>query len=222
VSEDQPLYGAAGCCSGQSLREGESLTGTAPKAAAWLFVEYPGSWRAKAVVESSLDVVVKTRLLSLDGIRVQFIRRHGRHLPTGVRLFAAWVGTGGPWVETTVADNYQQLLEIDFSRLILGQSQGWAPHVDPLFLVCTNGRRDVCCAERGRPLVSALSTAWPDFTWETTHLGGHRFAGTMLVFPQGLALGRLDSNIAVAVVQQVMRGQLPTQYLRGYLAGPVN
>jgi hypothetical protein len=39
-------------CSAISLALGEPLVATAPKASAWLLVEQPGPWGARALVES--------------------------------------------------------------------------------------------------------------------------------------------------------------------------
>ena len=95
-----------------------------------------------------------------------------------------------------------------------------APGVVPYFLVCTNGRRDLCCAERGRPVAAALTARWPEATWETTHLGGHRFAATLVAFPSGLALGRLDADTAVAACEQLLAGTMPLDHARGRVGWP--
>jgi hypothetical protein len=62
-----------------------------------------------------------------------------------------------------------------------------------LLLVCTNGRRDVCCALFGRPLAAELAGRHGEAVWECTHLGGHRFAPTAVLLPTGYAYGRLDA-----------------------------
>ena len=38
-----------------------------------------------------------------------------------------------------------------------GRSVGLTPEADPVLAVCTHGRHDACCAERGRPLARALA-----------------------------------------------------------------
>ena len=92
---------------------------------------------------------------------------------------------------------------------------GLAPYDEALWLVCTNGKRDRCCAEIGRPIAARLSERWPDGTWETTHLGGHRFSGTLLALPSGLTLGRLDTTTAVPACEAVERGEVPLDVCRG-------
>ena len=63
--------------------------------------------------------------------------------------------------------------------------------------------------------MTALAAAYPDETWETTHVGGHRFAGAMLVLPHGLSYGRLDRDSALAVVERSRAGELDLAHLRG-------
>jgi hypothetical protein len=51
-----------------------------------------------------------------------------------------------------------------------------------MLLVCTNGRRDVCCALWGQRFYAAAAALLPN-VWQTTHLGGHRFAATAVSLP---------------------------------------
>src|SRR5690606_38236115 len=88
----------------------------------------------------------------------------------------------------------------------------------PLLAVCTHGRHDLCCAVRGRPVARELATAWPANVVEVTHLGGHRFAPTVLVLPGGHYLGRLDAQDAVAACAQVLTGVRPDPHYRGRAA----
>jgi hypothetical protein len=87
-------------------------------------------------------------------------------------------------------------------------------------LVCTNGKRDQCCAVRGRPVAAALAagTAWD--TWECSHLGGHRFAATMLLLPSGDMFGWLDAESALDVTRRFDAGQLAVAHYRGRSGQP--
>ncbi|MCA1726089.1 MAG: hypothetical protein LC722_00040 [Actinobacteria bacterium] len=88
-------------------------------------------------------------------------------------------------------------------------------HTRALYLVCTHGRRDPCCAERGRPLARSLSAARPDGTWEASHIGGDRFAGNLVCFPHGLYFGRVAPGAAEAIAAAYERGTVPTEHYRG-------
>jgi hypothetical protein len=195
-------------CSVASRDDGEPMAGTAPTDRELLLVEHAGSWGRKAVAESRLPDDVRDHLAGLDGVRVQLIRRHGGESGPGVRVFAARAVADGFDVRTAVLAGPEALVALDRERDL-------APYDGPLWLVCTNGRRDRCCAEVGRPIAAALSARWPEATWETTHLGGHRFAGTLLALPSGHTLGRLDAATAVDACASLERGRVPVAHSRG-------
>jgi hypothetical protein len=78
----------------------------------------------------------------------------------------------------------------------------------PVVVVCTHGRRDPCCAERGRPLEQATSTEFPTITWESTHVGGDRFAGNLVAFPHGLYFGRVPPSEGPELVHAYTAGRI--------------
>ena len=66
-------------------------------------------------------------------------------------------------------------------------------------LVCTHGSRDRCCGSLGTKLERTLpSLADGDSqtrVWRTSHTGGHRFAPTALLLPEGSGWGYLDESV---------------------------
>jgi hypothetical protein len=110
-------------------------------------------------------------------------------------------------------DTYDDLLQLDLSAIISGESA--PPTNEKLFLVCTNGKRDRCCAKHGLPLYNTMSTIAGESVWQTTHIAGHRFAATMLCFPHGLCYGRLRADDAKAVVESYHSGQILLDKFRG-------
>lgn len=201
-------------CAALSVAAAEPLAGTAPSEIDWLFVEHPGPWGRKAVAESTLPDRVRDHLLGLSGVRVQLVRRHGREnaVSSQVRVFTASLGEHVE-VRSTMLDDIRDLPSLDLTDRT--DRTALTAYDAPLWLVCTNGRRDVCCAELGRPVAAALAARWPDATWETTHLGGHRFSATLLALPSGLTLGRLDAESAVRACEDVEAGRVPTMFTRG-------
>lgn len=201
---------------------GEELAGTAPVDSAYLLVEHPGPWGRKALAESGLPQHVRTGLAEAAveaGVRVQLIRRHGRTPSSeSFRVFLGYAGPGAAWLETTVLEVADDLLDLDLDGLAEGRPAGLEAVEHPLFLVCTNGRRDACCAEFGRPVVTALSAAHPEETWETTHLGGHRFAAALLTLPHGISYGRLDVETAARVARATLEGEVVPESMRGRTA----
>ena len=86
---------------------------------------------------------------------------------------------------------------------------------EPIYAVCAHGRHDRCCAVRGRRVATALAAARPDQTWECSHVGGDRFAGTMVVFPHGLYYGYADDGDPTRIADAFDDGRVVADRLRG-------
>jgi hypothetical protein len=189
-------------CSTLADFAGEPLAGTAATATAWLCLEQPGPWGREALLESHLDRELAAELQRRadgTGVRILLIRRPGRHadthLPARRRVYLAATTPGASWLEQADIAAPEELLELDFAALGTGRSTAFGRPVDePLLLVCTNSKRDVCCALYGRPIATALNL------WECTHTGGHRFAPTGVLLPTGHLYGRLDHDLAERIV----------------------
>jgi len=210
-------------CSTASQELTEPLEGSASTVRAFLLLEAPGPWGIKAVRDSRLPDAVKQRLSELEsrhGIRPLLIRRHGRGVSASSRVFAAYVHSEKPWLETVRLDDVRELLDLDLAGLGAGESPGLTAHDEPLFLVCTHGKHDACCAERGRPLALAMAHQAPEQTWEVSHIGGDRFAANVLVLPHGLYYGRLTPSDAPRFVEKHVAGELDVEHLRGRSAYP--
>jgi hypothetical protein len=199
-------------CSMRSRAVGEPIAGTAvAKTAVWIVLEHRAPWGAKAVAESNLPAAVKARLFAweaeIPGARVQLVRRHGR--VDGPLRF--WVGVADLGASRLVAHTLgspEELLQLDAPAIVNTLREGRAVEGGctptlPLLLVCTNGRRDLCCAKLGAPVAQALAQQDGLEVWQTTHLGGHRFAATLLQLPEGLCYGRLEAHEAPALAEAV-------------------
>lgn len=204
-------------CAAASRADAEPLVGTAPTETVHLLVEHSGAWGRNALADSRLPDSVKERLGALAGVRVSLVRRHGGLGAGGVRVFTVHVSPTDAHVETCVLECVEDLLDLDLDRLAATGRLGgpMQPYEGDLHLVCTNGSRDLCCAEKGRPVAAALSARWPEETWEVTHLGGHRFAATLVTFPSAVCLGRLDAESAVLAVEELEVGRHPVGFTRG-------
>lgn len=218
-------HAAPTTCSTFSARLSEPLAGTAPVAASWLAVEQPGPWGARALTESHLDQDLGAQLgqrAEGTGVRIALIRRVGHHALTGAdaprRVLICDTRPGTAAVRSFTVTDPRELLDLDLSALGSGRLEAGEPHPDPLLLVCTNGKRDRCCASLGRSLALELteSGALPGAeVWEADHLGGHRFAPTALVLPTGYVYGRLDAATATAAVDAAARGRVAAEHARG-------
>ena len=210
-------------CSHASEAEGEPLVGTASTITNWLLVEHAGPWGEEALrharLPAGLGDVLRRRERELK-IRVLLIRRHGRGAAAKRSCFAIHTGPDRPWIEHADLEDVRDVAAIDLDALGRGASVGMTPTEDPLFAVCTHGRRDPCCAERGRPLAAALSEAFPEQTWESTHIGGDRFAGNMIAFPHGFYFGRVDAARRCRVATGYVGGTIDLEHLRGRSCRP--
>ncbi|WP_134739325.1 sucrase ferredoxin [Nocardioides sp. 503] len=206
------------CSVASGLRD-EPVGGTASTVRAFLLVEHPGPWGVDALRDARLpdglgDAVA--RAAAAARVRPLLVRRPDRRThQDGMRVFAAFAHPSRPWLETTVLPDPHQLLDLDLVALGAGRSPGLTPYDGTLLCVCTHGRHDACCAEQGRPVVTALAAGHPEETWEVSHIGGDRFAGNMLVLPQGLYYGRLDPVSSLAVADGLAVGELELDHLRG-------
>lgn len=212
----------AATCSALSATLAEPLPGTAAVAPSWLCLEQRGPWGHTALLESHLPTDLGRALsdrADASGVRVQLIRRPGRHPdnPTAPRrAYLAHTRPGASWLrEITLADP-TELLELDFSRIAQGVHDGWGqPVADPVLLICTNGRRDQCCAVRGRALTTEIGDRHRGHVWETTHTGGHRFAPAAVLLPSGYTYGRLDAHDAEAALSAASAGKVTVERCRG-------
>ncbi|MGW0615042.1 sucrase ferredoxin [Streptomyces sp. NPDC002788] len=216
-------------CSSVSRDSDEPVPGTAAIARTWLLLEQPGPWGAKALTSSHLDPAVGRALEAAakdTGVRIVLIRRPGRHadrrMPATRRVFAAHTVPGNVWLRSATTSDPARLLELDFAALGRGDHGsfdavlGAEPHDDePLALVCTNGKRDRCCALLGRPLAAELVASGVEGVWEVTHLGGHRFSPTALVLPYGYAYGRAEAHTLKEVLQGAREGRIVVEGCRG-------
>lgn len=193
-------------CSRLARSSEATLTGTATEASIWLLIEMPGPWGGKAVAESDLAPEVRSRILNweaeADSRRAQFIRRELTVFdkPGSITVFVGYVDSP-PGLYRFHFDDYADLLEFDLERASERPFPVSSLCTEPIFLTCTNGRRDACCAKWGREMAAAMSTAAADRAWQTTHLGGHRFAPTVLVLPHGSQYGWLAPDEAVRLVE---------------------
>ncbi|MGW8399791.1 sucrase ferredoxin [Streptomyces lydicus] len=210
-------------CATASREADEPLAGTAATARTWLLVEQTGPWGAKALTASHLDPALGRALEAAakgTGVRVALIRGPGRHADrhraTRHRLFLAHTAPGRSWVRTITVADPQTALGLDFAALGAGEHGDlWEPYTgEPLVLVCTNGKRDRCCALLGRPLAAELAAAGAE-VWEVTHIGGHRFAPTLFVLPYGYAYGRSSLSLAADAVAAARRGRIALDHCRG-------
>ena len=213
-------------CSIAARERGDVPIGTAVPARYWMLVGHPGPWPEKPITADPLREVARelSGQLGSFGARLQLVRRHGRRedLP---EPSAGESGQG---------EGDQPVFLVDVRRGLVGRATWRTPQdlvalagrfddlpdptTEPLFLVCTHGRRDVCCAIDGRVVAAVLDDVLPGAVWETTHLGGDRFAGNAVVLPEGSMYGWLDGDSAPQVILDHLDGLVELDRWRGRCA----
>ena len=218
---------AADCEHGAGSHDGtEPSVASAPEASrAWLLIEHPGPWpheAADAGLPAPLAGLV--RAAAGFGIRVQMIRRPGRRAGDVRTVILGWTAGGEPWLRRgRVAASAPWPLpgEADLKDLAGGVAPSFGSMASsPVFLVCTHGRRSACCARFGGPLAQALAARHPDQVWESTHVGGHRFAANLVILPHGVYYGPVGVAEATAAIGAYQRGFVCASRYRGRAGQP--
>lgn len=207
-------------CSEACRAAEEPLFATATRADVWLLLEYTGRWGTKAFDESALPRRVHDHLARLEAsrphARIQLIKRAPPYEPDPVQFFVAVAHAAEPRLYRFDLGRYSDLLDIDVEAVIAGDARFDSHRVDgPMMLVCTNGLRDACCAKFGLEIYNELIDLTDGPVWQTTHLGGHRFAPIMLVLPHGLHYGRVEVEDLPALVGATARGEILPRRYRG-------
>ncbi|MCW2761920.1 MAG: sucrase ferredoxin [Marmoricola sp.] len=146
-------------------------------------------------------------------------RHHRAHRESYFRTFLAFPARR--LLLTSTFEDPEELTRIDLDAVSRGEPPDWARAEGPLFGVCTHGRHDACCAERGRPVAAALTASHPAETWEISHMGGDRFAANMVVLPEGLYYGRVEPWSASQVAFLHQAGRVDIVRLRGRSSYPM-
>ena len=120
------------------------------------------------------------------------------------------------WIEALDLDDPRELLDIDPTTLDSDEPPGVGrPGPPSVHLVCTNGRRDRCCADFGRPVVRALLEADVEEVWESSHVGGDRFAANLVCLPTGVYFGRVAPERAARIVTDLAADLVDLDFYRG-------
>ena len=207
-------------CSDQSLTRGDPMYGTASAGSSWMLLELSGAWGPSAFLQSPSCIDPDlgraiVRRVEAARMRITAIRRPGRRPATpSWRWFVAHAEVGGESLYHGEVGDPREFLD-----LALDGSDGQSSP-DPLVAVCAHGKHDQCCAVRGRNACQAIAAKYPEITWECSHLGGDRFAATMLVLPEGLCYGRVDSTESAELIRLYLDGRLDNRFLRGRTSLP--
>jgi len=214
-SSDSPFR-----CATAARGRGDPIIGSAPYARGWLLIEHPGPWAVDAVAGSGIAPNVQALLgetARAVPARVLLIRRPGRTPRGSARAWAAVRDDGSvTWGRWQDGDDLRDAVDVLRAPGAAAPASGG----ELIVLVCAHGVHDACCAIRGRPVAAALARVWPEAVWECSHLGGCRFAPSVVVLPDGYYYGGVDPHAAVATVRTHLAGEVSLPHLRGMARVP--
>ncbi len=213
------MRGRAFCAAVSSASE-EPLAATASRIDHWILLEYRGLWDPDILGGSRLSPDLKAhlreQLRSLGNARLLFVKKPERRSYGRRQLYLGASRPGEERFFQLEIDHQEDLRDFDFAAALSGAGTPGVPVEHPLLVVCTHGKRDRCCAKNGRPLYDALRReTGSNWVWQSTHVGGDRFAGNVVVFPHGLYYGRVEPDDARALLDAVAAGQIDLDRYRG-------
>lgn len=194
----------------------EPLYGTIKPANHWFLLEYNGIYTNDAWHDARIPDEVKGKLDNYPNSRPLLVRQpnHLHAHDRQVTFFAINAAAETPAIYRIELESYDEIMELDLEALLAGKSI--EAENEPLFLVCTNGKRDQCCSQFGLPLFNALANSTQSLAWQSSHIGGHRLAATMYCFPDAICYGFLTESDAPNVVESYSEGRLLLNKLRGH------
>lgn len=196
------------------------LFGSAPEADVWIMLEYTGAWGRDAFAESDLPAEVKAHIeeaqKAIPRSRLQLIKQDPPYDLPNITLAIAICRESDPALYVFEFEECASVTSLDFLDVVVNEEHYKANRVtDSMVLICTNAKRDRCCAVRGLPTYSQLVEVIGTSVWRTTHLGGHRFGATGVVLPHGLVYGQLDDVDLDAFAADVVSNRIHLHALRG-------
>jgi hypothetical protein len=209
----------ANFCSRRSLAARERIFGTASNPIeVWLVLEYNGPWTRNLLPDSTLPPEVKSKLLnvlqSVPHSRLLFVRNELRG-QGGLSFFVAITREQQQALYRFELEAYPDLLPIDAGALAGVQAGTEHPIEAPLYLVCADGKHDQCCAKFGLPLYREMVRWAGAAVWQSSHVGGDRFAPNVICLPSGVYYGHVTPDEARRVVEHSSAGQVYLDKLRG-------
>ncbi|MGH3023158.1 MAG: sucrase ferredoxin [Gaiellaceae bacterium] len=218
--EEKPATRGRAFCAAESSAGDEPLAATASRIDHWILLEYRGLWDRDvlggSLLSPELKAHLRAQLQALGNARLLFVKRPERRSQGRRRLF---FGTSRPGEERFFGlevDHQEDLVGFDFAGALSGEATPGVPLDHPLLVVCTHGKRDRCCAKYGRPLYDALCRETePEWVWQSTHVGGDRFAGNVVALPQGLYYGRVEPGDVTALLAAHASGRIDLERYRG-------
>lgn len=204
-------------CSAWTRSQDVDPVGSAGYYQGFLVVEVPLPWPRDASMIPRLAPVVEA--LEGTGIRLQASVPVSPDRPARLILHRADASGDDSWFRGYHRTEIE--VEGEMGPAVAAALTGSGAAVSEVadLLVCTHGKRDVCCGSQGTALALELVAEGRLPSWvqlrRTSHTGGHRFAPTFLLLPQGTMWAFADADL----VHRVLDRSVPFRELAGHYRG---
>lgn len=204
-------------CAEAARDRGEFLPGTASQFKSLFLLECPEAWGIKALDDSILlspgvKQALKDKIAGLDQPRLLLIKQTEK--PRGViNLFVVNNAATEPYYNHFTFDTYEDIAAFDFAAALERRDTS---ETTPLYMICTNGNKDKCCAKFGMICYKEVGLCIPpERVWQCAHVGGDRFAPNIVTAPAGMYFGGVLPHHTQDVVTSIEVGQIDMHYYRG-------
>ena len=215
-------------CSGFARAEGLDPAGTAGSYRGYVALDVPLPWPTEITDHPEVAPVAGT--LAAAGLRFQGVVPDPTQPPERRRL-VTFVRPDGPFHRyrtdawTVGAEGVTEALAALAASTAGADAALWAGPAQRTargedagrhILVCTHGKRDACCGSLGTRLAATLPALGADVhVWRTSHTGGHRFAPTALLLPEGTAWAYLDLVTLAGISDRTLDVHVAAPLYRG-------
>lgn len=220
-------------CAGISQAMGENPVGTAGVQSHYLLVEVPMPWADKITESGKFPVGINDVLKKCmaQGLQFRFLAiwSEFNSPPPGHTRVIEYRQPAGEMVPFTKREYLvptEQVSDLAETLLTSGNADRFRSWLQPDegirdILVCTHGSHDLCCGKYGYPIYRELGEVYassPDTklrAWRVSHIGGHRFAPTLIDFPEGRFWAHVTSEALDAIVRREGAAADIIRYCRG-------
>ncbi len=196
-------------CAEACRKAGEDIIGSGTNHSTYVLVEYSGNWSFDAFNSPNIPDNLKQLITEIKqaklSVRFLLVNQHRPKNQDGSRVLIydqnQSTFSEGYRKSEFVVERLDQVAEVVKCYL---EDETSEFEVQPSsardIVVCTHGSHDKCCAKYGTPFYMQGSAMISELglqnvqIWKASHFGGHRFAPTMIDFPDGRYYGLLDST----------------------------
>ncbi len=201
-------------CSVNFANDVEGLFGTVPLIDRLFLLEYNSPWSDHPIETNNLTFGVNQFLRECVDkkifSRIFFIKNNSSRKDV-INCFAVNSREVDPFTSHFTINTYDELPGINIEHYFEDTAERFE---ETVYLVCTNGKTDKCCAKFGLPVFKKLSIMEKN-VWQCTHITGCRFAPNIVTTPYLHYYGHLSENDVPELIKDARLGLIYIAKYRG-------